>query len=107
MVGIGTAVFVFLMILITVNIRKTKESEMSTLLRIMTNYTSLSFNAEYPSTFSEIFYPVEKVGSSSESFLSFDCFIMDYEIKGPFPSNSFFKMFLSALLPLILFSIVS
>ena len=105
-------VFMFFMLLIIVNIRKSKESELSTLMRILTNYlqllsTSLSFNVQYPRSFTDMFYPVERVGSSSDTFLSFDCFVTDYEITGPFPSNTFFKLFLMALLPIILFIIIS
>lgn len=102
----------FFMALIIINIRKKVESEMSTLLRIMTNYlqlltTSLSFDVNYPKALTKIFYPIERVGSSSDTFLSFDCFITGSEITGSFPSNSFYKLFLTALLPLILFLIFS
>ena len=100
------------MVLIIVNVRKTRESEVSVLLRILTNYlqlvtTSMAFSAKYPSSLTEVFYPVQRMGGSSETFLSFDCFISDYDIKGPFPSNAFFKLFLTSLLPLILFVIVA
>jgi hypothetical protein len=111
-IGLGVIVLIFLMILIIINIRKTKESEISVLMRILTNYlqlitTSISFQTTYPASLTDIFYPVDKVGSSTETFLSFDCFASDYEIKGPFPSTLMLKMFLSALLPIILFSVVT
>ena len=67
----------------------------------------MSFNVNYPSTLSSIFSPFSQIGSSSEVFLSFDWFITDYEIKGPFPSNKLFKIFLSALLPIILIAVFS
>ena len=35
---VGIAVFIFFMIIIVVNVKKTSESSMSILLRIMTNY---------------------------------------------------------------------
>ena len=35
-------------------------------------------------------------------FLSFDCFVTAYDIKGPFSSNKVFKVFLTGLLPIIL-----
>ena len=100
------------MLLIIINIRKNKESNLSTLMRILTNYlqlltTSLSFDVQYPRAFTEIFYPVDRVGSSSDTFLSFDCFFTDIEVTGPFPSNTFFKLFLMAMLPIILFLITS
>ena len=100
------------MLLIIINIRKSKESELSTLMRILTNYlqllsTSLSFDVQYPRSLTDMFVPVNRVGSSSDTFLSFDCFVTDFEITGPFPSNTFFKLFLMALLPIILFVIIS
>jgi predicted outer membrane repeat protein len=111
-IGLILLVFLFIMVIIVTNIRKTKESQMSTLLRILTNYLqlltlSMSFDVSYPDSLSDMFIPVSRIGASSSTFLSFDWFVEDYEIKGPFPSNSFFKIFLSALLPLILVLIVS
>ena len=44
---------------------------------------------------------------SSDTFLSFDWFITDYEIKGPFDSNPVFKLFLLAFLPVMLFLLVA
>ena len=75
--GIGLIVFMFFMLIIIINVRKKKESEISTLLRILTNYlqiltTSLSFSVSYPDELLEVFYPVDRVGSSSDTFLSFD-----------------------------------
>ena len=111
-IGVGLVVFMFFMLLIIINIRKYNESEISTLLRIMANYlqlvsASLSFNIQYPDSFIEIFYPVNRVGSSSDTFLSFDCFFIDIEVTGPFPSNTFFKLFLMAMLPIMLFLLIS
>ena len=111
-IGLLILVFAFLMILIVINIHKSKESEMSILIRIMTNYlqlltTSMSFNVDYPSALLNALSPVSQVGSSSESFLSFDWFITDSQIKGPFPSNAFFKLFLTGMLPFILIVIIS
>ena len=81
-------------------------------MRILTNYlqllsTSLSFDVQYPRSLTDMFVPVDRIGSSSDTFLSFDCFVTDYDITGPFPSNTFFKLFLMALLPIILFIIIS
>ena len=87
------------MLLIIINVKKTKESEVSVLFRIMTNYlqlltTSMSFSTSYPGALSDIFYPAQRVGGSSDTFLSFDCFVDDYQIKGPFESTALFKQFL-------------
>jgi len=100
------------MMIIIVNVRKTKESEMSIQLRILTNYmqivtTTMSFSTKYPTTFTDMLVPVQTIGDSSESFVSMDCFISDYEMKGPFPSSAFMKLFLTMFLPFILFLMVS
>ena len=112
-ISLSLLVFAFISWIILINIRKTKESKMSVLFRILTNYLQiisslLSFDIKYPTTISNLFVPLNMIGSS-EVFLSFDCFVSDYNIKGPFPSNKIFKIFLTALLPgvlLILFWII-
>ncbi|CAI2360244.1 unnamed protein product [Moneuplotes crassus] len=111
-IGTGLLVFAFLCYLIIINIRKTKESNLSVLFRILTNYiqivsTSISLTGDYPNSITTFFSFTDEIGSSSETFLSFDCFVEDYEIKGPFDSNSIFKLFLMGLLPIILFSLVA
>lgn len=111
-IGIGIVVFVFFLLIIVINVRKTKDSEMSILFKIMTNYlqlmtTSMAFTSSFPASLTSILTPAQRVGNSSETFLSFDCFIDDYEVKGPFSSNIYFKIFLSALLPIILTMVAS
>jgi len=110
--GAGWAVFLYFMMIIVVNVRKTSESQFSVLLRILTNYaqlitTTVSFSTKYPDSFTDILVPVSSIGDSSDVFMSFDWFVTDYEIKGPFPSNAFFKLFLIIFLPLILFALVA
>ena len=110
--GAAFAVFLYFMMIIVVNVRKTSESQFSVLLRILTNYaqlitTTVSFSTKYPDSFTDVLVPISSIGDSSEVFMSFDCFVTDYEIKGPFPSNAFFKVFLLIFLPLILFVLVS
>ena len=97
--------------IIFVNVRKTSESEVSVLLRILTNYiqliaTTMSFTASLPTSLTDMFVPINSVGDTSNTFLSFECFITDYEATGPFPSVYLLKMFLSMFLPIILFAIV-
>lgn len=75
--GMIALILFFLVLIIIVNIRKKKESQLSVVLRIFTNYlqliaTALSFNLKYPSFLVDAFYLVDRVGTSSESFLSFD-----------------------------------
>ena len=76
-VGMIILIFLFVTCIIIVNIRKTKESQMSILLRIITNYLQLiswtmSFNIKYPSSLIQLLSPFKDIGSSSEVFLSFD-----------------------------------
>jgi hypothetical protein len=76
-VGLLFFVFGFVMFIIVLNIIKTKESELSVLLRIMTNYlqlitSSISLSTNYPSLILDMFGPVQGIGGLSEAFLSFD-----------------------------------
>ena len=71
------AVLAYLTYLIAINLRKTTESKLTTLMRILTNYlqvisTVLAFNADYPSTINNLFTPANMIGSASESFVSVD-----------------------------------
>ncbi|CAI2378749.1 unnamed protein product [Moneuplotes crassus] len=111
-VGLALLTFIFMMALIIINIRKTKESQLSVLLRIMTNYfqmifTSLSLTTNYPTSLMAFFEIPKMFGDASDTFLSVDCFIRDYDIEGPFGSNAIFKLFLLILLPLVLFLLVA
>lgn len=111
-IGVGLLVFLFLMGLIILNIRKRKDSPVSVLSRIFTNYlqliaTSLTFELQFPEALIDVLGPINALGSSNQSFLSFDCFISDYEVTGPFPSNSVLKLFMLSLLPIALFILVA
>jgi len=111
-IGAAFAVFLYFMMIIIVNVRKTSESEFSILLRILTNYAQLltsamSFSSNFPNAIGDALLPVNSIGDSSEAFMSFDCFIRDSEVTGPFPSTALFKLFLVFFLPLILFLLVS
>ena len=109
--GFLILVWIFLSGIIIVNIRKKVENEFSILLRIFANYIqlvtlSLSFGITMPSDFADIFNQSSSVGSPNQSFLSFDWFIEDYEIKAFAPNNTIFKLFLFGLLPLGLIIII-
>ncbi|CAI2361155.1 unnamed protein product [Moneuplotes crassus] len=102
----------FFILMTIINVRKTTESQISVLLRILTNYLQLmivstSMSNQYPSTVITIFIPFKAFGGSTDAFLSFDCFLDQSQLKGPFGSNSVFKLFLLMFLPIILFIIVS
>ena len=71
------AILAFLTVLILININKKSESQVSTLMRILTNYlqvisVTLAMNANYPDQIHDIFAVGQLIGSSSESFVSFD-----------------------------------
>ena len=105
--GLILLVSIFFIILIIVNIRKKKESQQSILMRILANYlqllsVSMSFNMKFPPILVQIFYPLQKIGASSEAFLSLDWFFRDASIKGFTPSTAMFKVFLTGMLPLFL-----
>ena len=99
--------FAFLTVFIISVIRKKKENQYSILMRIFTNYlqlivVALSFNLRLPKSVSDTFTPASIVGSASDTFLSFDCFIEDTEVKSFAPSTELFKVFMTAILPIIL-----
>jgi len=67
----------FFMAIIIINIRKTEESQISVLFRILTNYlqlitSALAMSSSFPDTFASFLGPVETIGGSSDTFLSFD-----------------------------------
>ena len=75
--GVILAILAFLTVLILININKKSESQVSILMRILTNYlqvisVTLSMSINYPDEIYDIFTPGEMIGSSSESFVSFD-----------------------------------
>ena len=111
-VGIMIAILIYLTYLIAINLKKSSDSQMATLMRIMTNYlqvvsTVLAFDADFPDTVNEVFAPANMIGSSSESFVSLDCFIQGSEMNAFAPNATIFKIFLIALLPLILILVYS
>ena len=97
----------FLLVLVITTIRKKKENQTSIMLKVMTNYLQLvaaaySFNMNFPSSLLSIFGSMDTIGSSSDAFLSFDCFIEDAQVKWMMPSNEIFKVFLTIFLPIVL-----
>ena len=107
-IGLWLLVLLFLSMQIILNLRKREESQMSILVRILTNYLQvitavLSFNVKFPSILTELFYPVDKIGSASEPFVSLDWFVQNSNLELFTPSPSILKVFLSAILPLAFF----
>ena len=111
-IGVAILAILFYMVLIVLNIRKRKDCTASILIKIFTNYlqfitASLSFELRFSDGLIRFLSPMVRVGDPKQTFLSFDCFISDTHIKGPFESNSIFKLFLLSILPLILFVIIA
>ncbi|CAI2369157.1 unnamed protein product [Moneuplotes crassus] len=105
-------VLLFHIILVIINVRKTDESELSVLLRILTNYlqiitVSVSMTNDYPAGLIALTIPIRLFGGSTDALLSFDCFIKDTEVNFMFNSNAIFKLFLMTFLPIILFFIIA
>ena len=104
-------VLLFIAALITVNIKKKKESQASILMRIFTNYlqimtATLSYSMKFPDALIQMFTPVQKLGTGSSAVLSFDWFAKSAKITLFAPSTPFMKAFLTAILPIILFLLI-
>jgi hypothetical protein len=74
---VNSLAFAFMMILVFINVRKAKESKISVLIRILTNYmqlmaTILSFSPELPSLLNIALFPLEKIGGASDNFIAVD-----------------------------------
>ncbi|CAI2364488.1 unnamed protein product [Moneuplotes crassus] len=106
-IAVCIGAFCFQLLLIYVNLRKKKESEMSILFRIITNYLHLVssfflFNLQLPNSMVGLFSFMSWASSPDETFFSFDCFITDHELKFFAPSNYLFKMFMYIFFPILL-----
>jgi hypothetical protein len=107
-VGLGILILGFIAALIFVNIKKKKESQTSILMRIMANYlqvmtATLAYSMKFPEILKNLFIPIERVGSSSETLLSFDCFARDSKITLFAPSSPVLKTFFTGISPILLF----
>jgi hypothetical protein len=90
-----------------VNLQKREDSNISVLMRIMTNYmqilaASLSFNLHFPEYMTEAFSGAKRLGGSSEVLLSFDCILMETSIVEEFDTIAYFKVLIIALIPVFL-----
>ena len=95
-----------IMMLIYFNIRKVKESEVSILGKILTNYlhmvsSSISFNIPFPNKLKLAITPVKSIAQSTETIISFDCFIKDMNISIVSQSEYLSKYFLSCIMPIL------
>ena len=81
----------------SVNVQKKEDSNISVLMRIMTNYlqmitATLAFNLKFPNYFASLLSSVKQVGGSSGVFLSFDCFLMNTRATEIFNNVSYLKV---------------
>ena len=109
-VGLIILALLFFIVQIIMILRKKEESQNSILMRILTNYLQvtsavLSFNIKFPTSVSDIFYPMNQLGSTSQPFVSFDWFARHQKLVAFTPSTSIFKILLSSMLPLVAFTI--
>lgn len=93
----------FVFSLVIMNLRKKKESAISIMSRILTNYlhcstASLSYNLAFPSYLQTSSVPSQQVSQTSSSVLSFECFLDDFKIG---PSLFLMKALASSFVPLL------
>ena len=86
-----------LLIVLSVNIQKKEDSNISVLMRIMTNYlqmiaAALAFNLKFPNYFLNVLSSVKQLGGSSGVFLSYDCFLLNTNANQIFNNVSYLKV---------------
>ena len=87
--------------------KKRRESNVSTLLRIMTNFvqvitTAASYKLGYPDYLVDYLKPTTYIGESSEQLMSIDCFIAEsLDTSSTFSSTFFVKALATLMLPLV------
>jgi uncharacterized membrane protein YhaH (DUF805 family) len=87
----------------SVNMNKKGDSNLSVSMRIMTNYfqvltSAMSYNLKFPEFIIEFFAPIRQIGATSDSVMSFDCFLSDHN--SVTESTAYFKILLLAIIPL-------
>ena len=73
---------------------------MTNYLQVMT--ATLSYGMKFPDALLNIFIPVQKLGASSQSILSFDWLTKNGKLEYFTPSSAFMKVFFLAILPIAL-----
>ena len=92
--------------MLSVNIQKKEDSNISVLMRIMTNYlqmiaAALAFNLKFPNYFLNVLSSVKQLGGSSGVFLSYDCFLLNTNANQIFNNVSYLKVLCVWLVPAI------
>lgn len=90
-----------------VNIQKKEDSNISVLMRIMTNYlqifaAALAFNLKFPTYMLDSLSSVRQAGQSSGVFLSYDCLLMNTRATEMFDNIAYLKVLCIALIPIVL-----
>ena len=87
--------------------QKKEDSNISVLMRIMTNYLqilsiALSFNLNFPTYMAQSLSGVKQVGGSSGVLVSFDWLLMQSSLVNKFDNIAFLKITVIGLIPILL-----
>ena len=109
---IGMWVAFILLILFIIYLKRKEGNERTVLMRIMANYiqimtTTLSYNMDFPKVVSEMFSPLQVIGSGTTTVFSFDWFSSSSEFTLFTPSPTIFKMFMMSITPILLWVVIS
>ena len=107
-------VLAFMMFMIIINIRKTSESQVSVLFRIIVNYAqvlsfslTMAINMPHLDIVDDIFTPIRTIGTASEQMVSLEC-VFNMEPLYVFLHNSnVAKVFMITMLPILLIILFS
>ena len=94
------------------NIQKKEDSNISVLMRIMTNYlqvlaAALAYNLQFPTYVLDVLSSARQIGNSSGVFLSFDCLLMDTSATKIFDNIAYLKVICIALIPVFLIAVTT
>ena len=108
----GIGIVFILIILFIIYLKRKEGSNRTVLMRIMTNYiqimtTALAYNMNNPKSATNIFTPLQYLGSGVTTAFSLDWFSSSSQFTIFTPSSSIFKMFMMAISPILLWAIIS
>ena len=94
------------------NVQKKEDSNISVLMRIMTNYcqilaAALAFNLQFPTYVLDVLSSAKQVGNSSGVFLSFDWLLMDTQIAEAFGNIAYLKVLWLAVIPMLVIALAA
>ena len=108
----GMCIVFVLIILFIIYLKRKEGNERTVLMRIMTNYvqimtTTLSYNMDFPKVVSDMFSPLQVIGSGTTTVFSMDWFSSSSEFTLFTPSPTIFKMFMMSITPILLWVVIS